>query len=207
MPTPDIATPRETVHALLNKAKRLKGGAPIRRSFVQQGTRARPKPGPLAPLVRNRDRRALDLYLLLRAVVSAEPFESHRGAGVWARALRVTGVSADEAAVSKIWTRLSDLKLVSRSKYGRLANIIVLSEDGSGDPFLPPWEVGDPYLQLPVSYWLNEQEEWSASLSLPAKAMLLIALSLPRSFILPVEKPRNGTGCRPTRLSGGWPNS
>lgn len=185
----DIATPRETVDALLKSANRQHGAVPLRRSFVQQGTRSVPEPGPLAALVRNGDRRGLDLFLLLKAVASSEPYNSHRGASVWARALSHTGVPTDEQAISKIWSRLDNKHgLVARSRYGRLADVTLLREDGSRRAYVHPGKSREPYFQLPVAYWLNEDEEWSATLTLPAKALLLIALSLQPGFALPVEK-------------------
>lgn len=187
-----VATPRETVEELLRTAGRHEGAVPVRLTFIQQGPQSQPAPGPLAKLVRNGDRRGLDLYLLLKAVASAAPYNSHRGAAVWARALRHTGVEANEQAVSKIWSRLAALKLVERSKHGRLADVTLLDESGSGDPYVHPAEKSgdapDRYFQLPVAYWLDAEEAWSSTLTLPAKAMLLVALSLKPGFFLPVEQ-------------------
>lgn len=190
-----VATPQETVDELLGTAGRLDGAVPVRTVFLQQGSQNRPKPGPLATLVRNGDRRGLDLYLLLKAVASAPPFNSHRGAAVWARALRHTGVSANEQTVSKIWARLERYQLITRGKHGRLADVTLLREDGSGRPYTHPGDknghrhrIEDRYFQLPVAYWLDPDEAWCSTLSIPAKAMLLIGLSLPPGFVLPVEK-------------------
>ena len=182
-----VATPKDTVAALLKSGNRLGGGVPLRKTFVQKGSQTAPQPGPLASLVHNGDQRGLDTYLLLKAVASATPFNSHRSAAVWARALRHTGATADEQTVSRIWRRLESLGLVTRSKYGRLADITLLREDGSGEPYVIPADAGDPYLQVPVAYWLDE-DRWCAKLKLPAKAMLLVALSLRPPFVLPVEK-------------------
>ena len=182
------ASPKGTVEALLESANRLHGsGVPLRWTFVQQGSRAAPQPGPLASLVHNGDQRGLDTYLLLKAVASAPPFNSRRGAAVWARALRHTGMSANEQTISRIWRRLESLGLVARSKTGRLANITLLEEDGSGEPYVLPAHARDPYLKVPVAYWLDE-DQWCSKLKLPAKAMLLVALSLKPPFILPAEK-------------------
>ena len=190
----DIATSKDTVKALLEAGNRLKsGGVPLRKTFVQQGSRAAPQPGPLAALVHNGDQRGLDTYLLLKAVASAAPFDSQRGAAVWARALRHTGMTANEQTVSRIWRRLENLGLVARSKSGRLAKITLLKEDGSGEPYVLPATVRDPYLQVPVAYWLDE-DRWCSKLKLPAKAMLLVARSLRPPFILPVEKAQEWYG-------------
>lgn len=71
----------------------------------------------------------------------------------------------------------------------------LLREDGSGCDYTHPGEEGrdpskDRYFQLPVAYWVDADEQWSSTLSLPAKAMLLIGLSLQPGFVLPVEKAR-----------------
>lgn len=194
METDYVATPLETVEGLLESGNRLGRAVPLRATFLQQGSQRRPKPGPLATLVHNGDRRGIDLYLLLKAVASAPPFNSHRGAAVWARALRHTGVTANEQTISKIWSRLEDHKLVKRAKHGRLADVTLLREDGSGRHYTHPGEkeerdkIEDRYLQLPVDYWLDPEGQWCSTLSLPAKAMLLIGLSLSPGFVLPTEK-------------------
>ncbi len=188
-----VATPQETVTELLRISGR-RYAAPIRRTFVQQGEKGSPRPGPLAALVRNGDRRGLDLYLLLIAVASSPPFNSHRGAGVWARALRHTGTSASEQAVSRIWSRLEAHQLVSRGRHGRLADILLLREDGSGDDYTHPADAREAYFQFPHSYWLDDEKSWSSTLSLPGKAMLLIALSLQSGFRLPVESAKDWYG-------------
>lgn len=192
MTAASVATPYETVCSLLDSANRLTNDIPIRKTFVQRGTNAAPLPGPLAALVRRGDRRGLDLYLLLKAVASAAPFNSRRGAKVWARALQYTEPSdttVTAEAISKIWARLDDHQLVKRSKYGRLANITLLREDGQGDKYTHPADDTKPrYFKLPVKYWINSDEKWCTTLSLPAKAMLLIALTQGGQFLMPVEQ-------------------
>ncbi len=183
-----IATPKETVRALLKTAGRIPdGAAPIRRDFVQQGVQGHPEPGLLAQFVRNGDQRGLDMYLLLKAVASAPPYNSNRSAAVWSRALRHTAPTASVQTVSKIWKRLENRKLVHRKRDGRLAGITLLQEDGSGNRYVHPADNNEAYLQLPVAYWLSP-EHWCLTLSLPAKAMLLIGLSLEPGFVLPVER-------------------
>ncbi len=179
---------------LLKTAGRLNGAVPLRTEFLQQGPQAEPRPGPLAALVRNGDRRGFDLYLLLKAIASAPPFNSHRGAAVWARALRHTGVTATDQTISKIWNRLEKYRLIKRGRHGRLADVTLLREDGSGRRYTHPGDKNgrsrseDRYLKLPVDYWLDAEDEWSSTLALPAKAVLLIGLSLSPNFVLPIEK-------------------
>ena len=69
-------------------------------------------------------------------------------------------------------------------------------EDGSGAPHSYPRPDGceDRYFTLPNRYWTDEQA-WFTALSFPAKAMLLVALSLTRltpPFLLPTEKAPTG---------------
>jgi hypothetical protein len=79
--------------------------------------------------------------------------------------------------------RLEERKLITRNRSKRLSDIKLLREDGSGDPFErpEPTRVEDRWLQLPHAYWF---EGHYTSLRLPAKVMLLIALSLPDGFHL-----------------------
>ena len=50
-----------------------------------------------------------------------------------------------------------------------------------------------------MAYRLDEDEQWSAILSLPGKAMLLISLSLKPGFPLSVEKAPDWLGFQLTR--------
>lgn len=183
---PPVASPQETIAALLGRSQRKGNAVPIRRSFVQQGPQRKPVPGPLARLVRNRDERGLDLYLLLHAVASAEPWDVTESASVWARTLGLYVPGSAESAVSKTWGRLEKQNLIRRARKKRRTSVTLLDEDGSGTPYRHPAGM-EPYLKLPYQYWLAE-EHWYQELKLPEKAILLIALSLPREFVLPVEK-------------------
>jgi hypothetical protein len=75
----------------------------------------------------------------------------------------------------------------------RLVNVAtLLADDGSGAPYEHLGEgkkdkklEGSGYFQLPYAYW---RERWHEKLSLPAKAMLLIALYPGNGFPLPYNK-------------------
>src|SRR5437867_2638437 len=82
-----IATPLETKEELLRKSQRRTKEVPIRKTFVQQGTRTKPKPGLVSTFVRNHDELGLDLCLLTRAVASASPYAVILPAATLARAL------------------------------------------------------------------------------------------------------------------------
>lgn len=183
MSTPAEAQQR-TVEALL-AASRRKGSVPISRKFVQRGTQKAPVPGPLQGIVKAHDTRALDLFLIHRAAASGGAWDVARAGTVWARILGLPDSPSGAQAVSKAFARLDKRdRLVQRARAGRKSKVTSLSEDGSGAAYTPP---ETEYFKLPYEYWTSK-DRWYAQLTLPAKATLLIALSLPNSFLLPTEK-------------------
>jgi hypothetical protein len=181
--TTPAASSAETVEAILSRSGRRGRGVPVRRSFLQQQESA--SGAPLAQIVRNRDDKALDLLLLHRVVASAAPWDVTKDARVWARALGLVTPTSDGAeTISRIWRRLDEnYHLVKRERRGRLAKVTALMEDGSGQEYTYP---STRYFRLPFEYW-TASEEWHRSLPLPAKSMLLVALSLKQPFVLPVR--------------------
>jgi hypothetical protein len=198
------ATPDETVEHLIKRSGR-KGYVPIRRSFVQSGRQRKPVPGPAADLLRRHDERGLDLFLLHRALATADPYDVCLDARVWARALNLaTPRNTGAVAVSQTWKRLTGTHLlVGKERSGRLLNVRSLREDGSGKPYTPPGKSGrrsEVYFRLPVEYWT---EGWHRKLSHAAKTTLLIASSLPADFYLPTERARDWYGLSADSLSRG----
>lgn len=181
-----IAGQAETIAALLERSNR--DAVPIRRTFVQQRRRGG-GPGPLASFVSNRRVRALDLYLLAHAVASGSPYTVTFPAAVWVRALGLTSHTSSETLVSRTWSWLEAAKLIETRRVGRLREVTVLREDGSGNAYRHPGEEGAAdrghYFKLPHAYWHGN---FHNRLSLPAKAVLLIALSLTDDFLLPTER-------------------
>jgi hypothetical protein len=181
-----VVDQRQTVEALLERSGR--DHVPLRRSFVQAPHRGG-GPGPLAEFVRNRRARTLDLYLLVHAVASAPPYDAAFPAVVWARTLGLGPGPSAQTAISKSWGWLRDAKLISTHRRGRIRAITLLREDGSGSPYRHPGEEGSErrghYFKLPYAYWRGNFQN---RISLPAKAVLLIALSLRDDFVLPTEK-------------------
>lgn len=177
---------RETVDALLQRSGR--DHVPVRRSFVQQPVRGG-GPGPLAEFVRYRRGRALDLYLLAHAVASAPPYDVAFPAAVWGRALGLAESASTEGLVSKSWSWLEERHLIRSQREGRLRKITLLQEDGSGRAYRHPGEQGTErrghYFKLPYAYWRGN---FHNRISLPAKAVLLIGLSLRDDFLLPTER-------------------
>ena len=66
-----------------------------------------------------------------------------------------------------------------------------MAEDASGVQYVHPSRAREAYFKLPYAYWLDG---WNVKLDLPAKAMLLIAMSLEDGFVLPVEKAKQWYG-------------
>jgi hypothetical protein len=125
----------------------------------------------------------------MHAMASAEPWNCRLPSEAWVSALGLGKNAAKDSAktaVSKIMGRLEKRKLIRRERSKRLSDVFLLKEDGSGDPFERPRadRLEDRWLQLPHSYWLERHYE---TLHLPAKVMLLVALSLPDGFRLPYE--------------------
>ncbi len=190
-PHPLAADQDETVDDLLRTSARTTQTVPLRRVFLQQGAQRKPRPGPLAALLRAHDERALDLFLLHRAMASAEPWDVTRDARVWARALGLhRDTDAGVAAVSKTWRRLEESHtLVCRDRRGRLAKITALREDGLGKSYTSPngSKRSERYFKLPYDYW-TAQQRWYRVLPFHAKVMLLVSLSLPAGFVLPTQR-------------------
>jgi hypothetical protein len=173
-------TPEQTIDYMLSKAQR-KAGTPIRRTFVQAGTRHDPKPGPLAEFVTHRDQTALELYILALTLASASPYKVIYAAGWWARAIGAN----DDTIISRAWKRLEDRRLVVRSREGRIVVVTMLRDDGSGQPYQRPALKGEAYGKLPTEYW---RQGFYRDLSLAAKAMLIVSITQPGSFSLPAER-------------------
>ena len=177
--TEPVMGSEETLTYMLNRAQR-KAGTPVRRAFVQGGTRYNPKPGPLSQFVHNRDQTGLDLFLLALTLATKEPYRVIYAAGWWARAL---GMS-DETLVSRAWKRLEHRQLVTRKREGRVLIVTPLRDDGLGDPYERPALKGEAYGKLPLVYW---RDGYYKELDLAAKATLLIALCQHGAFTLPSE--------------------
>jgi hypothetical protein len=179
-----VATSKQTVEWLLTTSQRVKQSVPVHNVFLQSGRGRAVKPGPLAQFVASGRGRALDLFLLLHVRAVKEPYNVALPAPLWARALGIGSTKTASAAISKQWAWLASQRLIERKRFGRLADIVALREDGSGETYMPG-NTGGPYFNVPFEYWT---ENWYGRLDLPTKATLLIALSLLDDFYLPQEK-------------------
>jgi hypothetical protein len=194
---------RAAIEALLQRSGR--ESVPIRRSFTQVRARGGGA-GPLAAFVRERRRRALDLYLLLHAAASAPPYDVTLASSVWGRLLGLSGSSVG-SVISRQWTWLERQQLVGTQRMNRLRTVTLLREDGTGAPYSHPGAAtetrpaeGD-YFSLPYAYWHAGLQD---RIDLPTKAVLLIALSRPDDdFILPVEHASRWYGMSTDSLRSG----
>jgi hypothetical protein len=196
------ATSQETIKALLDMSRRKH--LPLARSFVQgRSDDDKPQPGPLSWFVSAHHERAIQQYLLVHAAVSSGQggWSVARDSRVWARALGLPSASESaRAAVSKTWAWLERRQLIERGRRGRLSEITLLRDDGSGEPYAHPVSLKEPYLRLPYEFW---RDEWHLTLGVPGIAVLLIALSLKDGFYLPQEHVSAWYGLSPSTLSKG----
>lgn len=186
------ASEAETRNALLQRSGRT--ATPVLGQFVQAPPGSSPRHGPLAEFVRGRDLRGLQAYLLLLGLISSGQSEEGWSATLpiptWARALGITQTAtaaSASTAVSKVFGRLVQRKLIEKSRHGRERQIRVtlLREDGSGQPYNRPLgEAGNKFFRLSHVYWTDG---WHEQLDLPATAMLLVALHAKPDFQLATE--------------------
>ena len=192
---------QEAIVALLTRAGR--NAVPIRRSFTQQRSRGGGA-GPLAAFLTGRRRRALDLYLLAHAVCSAPPWDVALQSVVWGRLLGLTG-SGLASVITRQWNWLEEQQLIETSRQDRMRSVMLLREDGSGKPYTHPGTTGErpaegDYFHLPHAYWeMGLQDQ----IDLPTKVVLIVALSRPDDFILPLEQAPKWYGISPDSARAG----
>ncbi len=189
------ATAADTQTFLIERSGR--SFAPIPKAFIQNpDPKAKPdRRAPLADFVRRGDKRALLAVLMLHTIISSgdhdDGWSTTLHLKVWARALdttaTATGASATSAA-TKILSRLVDRHLIERRRTGRerKVTITLLSADGTGQPYARPTGAtqADRFIRLNHQFWT---EGWAQRLTLPAIAMLLVALHEKPGFNLPTE--------------------
>lgn len=166
---------------LLDRCKR--DHVPIRRSFVQSITSGGGA-GPLAVFVTSRRETALDLYLLFHASACGGGFDTRLHSAVWARAIGLPRSRHSASLISRSWTWLEEMNLITKKRDRRLLNVTLLKEDASGDDYAHPGKAGN-YFKLSHEYWL---EGWCDRLDLASKAALLILLSRVPGSDLPQER-------------------
>lgn len=182
-PTPNLLpapTRADAVDAALARSKRHRG-VPVRNTFVQIDRGA----GPLAALVRRGQHSALDLYLVLM-LIGTSPKTNHevsQSARAWLRLIgSAENLSSSSSQMSRLWTTLEGHKLIEKERHGRHLTVRPLREDGTGKAYSRP---SSSYLRVPLEYW---SDRWYEQLSLPGKAMLLLALTQRSRFKLTLAR-------------------
>jgi hypothetical protein len=208
METPPPPSRKRTIEGFLSASKRPTETVPIRFSFVQMRTKGGEIiPGPLAELVRRGRDSTLEQYLLLHALASSSDldFGVKAQARVWARALGLSDDEAGRRTVGRNWRILNDLRLVHTERAGREIRAIKLREDGSSEPYRHPGEAPrERYMQLPFRYWLDD---YFLSLDVPAKAVLMIAMTQGDWFSLPTRRGPEWYGLGRSTLERGFKNA
>jgi hypothetical protein len=183
-PEVDRAT---TIAAIVAAARR--DNTPVHNDFVaipeasKSGSEP-PSPPPLADLVRRHDRFGLNLELLMLTKASSDittgRFNVNLQGVVINRALGVESPDSDTArtALSKARKRLKEQGLIRVTRSGRWADVELLHESGSGQPYSIPGKKGH-YARLSNAYWLEKpkgyDQPWYMVLNVPEIAVLLIA--------------------------------
>ncbi|MEV4705456.1 hypothetical protein [Actinoplanes sp. NPDC049316] len=175
---------------LMADAKR--GFAKIRKAFVQKaddatGSRA----SLLAAMVKGRQERAFDAFLLLHAlepVLTGTPLPL----ATWAKMLGSPKKPCSTQSASLAFDTLVKNKLAVRQNSGRKIIVAPLREDGSGATWDNPGSdrttVGKGFLTIPYEYWTTGLVD---NLTFPGKALFLIMLSettQEQSFAMAVER-------------------
>lgn len=130
--------------------------------------------GPLAEFLPERRGRALDLYLLLRAVAGPAGGPVALPSVVWARALGLDDLSSPEATVSRTWTWLEQARLVETARHGRLRSVRPLADDASGGSFVSPQTTAGRWFSIPFAYF---DGNYHNRIGLAAKCVLVVALA------------------------------
>ena len=168
---------------------------PVRRIFLQLPEKSGKSRGSvLASLTRPSS--ALDSYLLIHALASSsEPHVADSPAATWAQVARLDESASFESAKShwsKVVAKLSALRLIESERKGNRVRYRLLNEAGGGEAYTRPKNSADGrWFRLPYSYWL---EEFDKKLEHSEKLMLLISLSLPEVFSLPINQVFNWYG-------------
>lgn len=158
-----------------------RGYTQVRHILVQLPDTEPTRASVLGAMVHTRKHRALLLYILL---LTAWPWLHDRRdpleAVVWIRALDGTAIPNAPAAttwsastLSRAWSDLKEMNLITTEREGRLLRVVPRREDGGADYEVPGGRADrwNAYFALPDAFWLDG---WFAKLSLPALAMLLV---------------------------------
>ncbi|MDX6450674.1 MAG: hypothetical protein QOH16_723 [Gaiellaceae bacterium] len=175
---------------------------PLRETFLQRRGDP-PDPGPLSRLVSGGHHHALDLYLLIHAATATPPHQIAINSRFWTQLVARPDQSERSArrALERSLDTLEWLELIRPVTRLGVPVVELLDEYGWGDRYVHPANQGARYFTIPHAYWLAGFDQ---SLSLRAKAMLLIARSLkPHGFTLPLAKSQQWYGISPDTMRRG----
>ncbi|MFE3998017.1 hypothetical protein ACFX43_04355 [Nocardioides sp. YIM B13467] len=177
-PPPEaVATGVDALEQMLRYSGR--GYTVVRHIFLQLPDDVTDRAGLLGPMVTDRKRRSLQIYLLLLTIW---PWLQRRQAEegplpnkAWARALQTeTGRRWSATDVSNAWGDLEQRGLITRKHLSRGVEVTPRREDGKTEYTTPGGKKKDhreSYFILPGSFWRSGLFE---KLSMPGLAMLLI---------------------------------
>ncbi|WP_216589222.1 hypothetical protein [Streptomyces brasiliscabiei] len=170
---PPEANTRAAQQALFKRVKRT--FVPIRKTFVQAEREKECRHAPLKEFIVNRNRRALDAYLMTLASYGddGQPTQLHSAA--WARLIGIpTSNKSPGTAVTRTFEWLQDRHLltITRARGSQYISVTLLREDGSGQPYTRPKGASeaDRFLKLPHAFW---EQGFDEKIDLPGLAMLL----------------------------------
>ena len=156
----------------------------------------------LGQLVRSRSASYLDAYLLIQAMASSNPpYEVWYPAQSWVHALGLnTATGSDSRTVSpaarsqwsKIIRKLVETKLITRHRSSNKMQYVLLDESGDGSPYVRSTKLEQgTWFMIPHAYWIDGHY---MTMTLAAKAMLLVALSSKEKFVLPFDRVQDWYG-------------
>lgn len=165
--------PQGQIDALLRSAKR--GFVPYRKTLVQRPNTETERASLLAAFVTGKQHRGLDALLLthaLQPILDGSPLSLR----TWARLLSTrTGCSV--ATADRTFKKLESMNLLTVGGDAKAYEITLLREDGSGEKWVKAGSVPEPgpgFFVMPHGYWHSGLMD---RLTLPGKALLLIALA------------------------------
>lgn len=174
-PPPEaVATGADALDQMLRYSGR--GYTVVRHIFLELPDDVADRRGLLGPMVTDRKRRSLQIYLLLLTIwpwlqKQDEPLPNK----AWARALQTEkGRRWSATDVSNAWRDLEERGLITRKHLSRGVVVTPRREDGQADYTSPGGKKSDhreSYFILPGSFWRSGRFE---KLSMPGLAMLLI---------------------------------
>ncbi|ACV80038.1 hypothetical protein [Nakamurella multipartita] len=176
-PSETVASGDEALVELLRLSGR--GYTVVRHVLNQLPSGPADRTSVLGPMVTERKRRPLQLYLLLLTVWPWLQNQQPLPNIVWARALTTdTGRIWTATNVSEAWNDLEERGLITRERKSRAVLITPRREDGKA-PYTPPGAIKknhrETFFILPGTFW---RDGWFEKLSMPGLAMLLIIAGL-----------------------------